>query len=68
MNVTIMSEKGQVVIPKKLRTQLHLSKGSRFLVGESHGNLTLKKLEVGEDDAWMLASEETLKKTWDNPL
>ena len=33
---------------------------------EEGNQLFLKKIELNEDNLWMLIGEESLKKTWDN--
>ena len=65
--VVSVGEKGQIVIPKKFRKDLHLEKGTKLIIVEEKGKLTLRKIELSENELWMLAGEEALKKTWDNP-
>ena len=38
---TSLGERGQIVIPKKMRSQLKLDKGDNFLVMEKHGMIVL---------------------------
>ena len=66
MEVVNVGEKGQIVIPKKFRDDLKLSKGSKLIIEEKGNKLTMKKIQLDDDTAWMLLGEETLKKTWDN--
>ena len=65
--VVSVGEKGQIVIPKRFREDLHMDKNSKLLVAEEKGRLIIKKIVLDEDSLWMLAGEETLKKTWGNP-
>lgn len=44
--ITVMSEKGQVVIPKAVREQLHLKPKSKFLVMGYEDTIMLKKLRI----------------------
>jgi AbrB family looped-hinge helix DNA binding protein len=44
-DLTILSEKGQVVIPAKIRSQMGLKPKTKFLVYEYHDSVILKKLE-----------------------
>ena len=43
--LTILSEKGQVVIPAKIRSKLGLKPKTKFLVYECDNSVILKKLE-----------------------
>jgi|GEM_PF-457251 len=61
-----MGEKGQIVIPKKIRDDLKIEKGTRLIIIEEDSKITIKKATLEEDQLWMLAGEETLKKTWNN--
>jgi AbrB family looped-hinge helix DNA binding protein len=61
-----VGEKGQIVIPKKMREDLKIEKGTRLIITEEGSKITIKKAALEEDQLWMLAGEETLKKTWDN--
>lgn len=69
-----ISEKGQISIPKEMRKELKLKKGDKLAIltkGEQiivqKADSLLKKLNI-EDESFhnMLASEESLKKDWDN--
>ena len=64
--VVSVGEKGQIVIPMKFRKDLKIGKGTKLIVVEENDKLTIKKISLSEDQLWMLAGEETLKKTWDN--
>lgn len=50
----IVSEKGQVTIPKRLRDQLGLRNGTVLEFHEEKGNLVAKKAPTGDPlDAWI---------------
>ena len=69
-----LSEKGQISIPKEIRKGMHLKKGDKLVLmakGEQlimqKADAVLKKLGIEEESLNnMLASQETLKKDWDN--
>ncbi|HOG50923.1 MAG: AbrB/MazE/SpoVT family DNA-binding domain-containing protein [Lentisphaerae bacterium] len=44
--ITAMSSKGQVVLPKKIRTALNLSAGAQFVVFSCDGNILLKPIKA----------------------
>ena len=54
MSVATMTSKGQVTIPKDVRTQLHLGVGGRvdFRVDSLSGTATLVPLNKGVDDVF----------------
>lgn len=43
MHSVVLSEKGQLVIPKHLRTKYKLEKGSKLVLLEENGRLVLEK-------------------------
>jgi AbrB family looped-hinge helix DNA binding protein len=47
--VTSLGERGQIVIPKKLRDSLDLKKGDQFVVVEKHGGIMLLPSELMEN-------------------
>ncbi|MFT4344145.1 MAG: AbrB/MazE/SpoVT family DNA-binding domain-containing protein [Candidatus Woesearchaeota archaeon] len=61
-----VGEKGQIVIPKKLRDLFHIEKGTKLLITKENNKIILKKAEVKEEQLWMLVSEESLSETWNN--
>jgi len=65
-DIVSVGEKGQIVIPKKMRNDLKIEKGTKLVVVEEKDKLVIKKISLDEDSLWMLVGEETLKKTWDN--
>jgi AbrB family looped-hinge helix DNA binding protein len=44
--LTVIGEKGQVVIPQRLRKRLRLTRGTRFVVYGSGDVVILKRLEL----------------------
>jgi len=66
MELIKVGEKGQIVIPKKMRDDLKIGKGTRLIITEDNSKIIIKKAALEEDQLWMIAGEETLKKTWDN--
>ncbi len=65
--VITVGEKGQIVIPKKMREDFKLNKGTKLLVSEEKDKIVVKPITVDEDHFWMLVGELSLRKTWDNP-
>ena len=41
-----MSSKGQVVIPQRMRKELHADAGTLFIALSGHGSIVLKKIET----------------------
>ena len=66
-DVVTVGEKGQIVIPKKLRNLFKINKGTKLIVSEDKGKITIKPITLNETYLFMLLSEPSLKKTWDNP-
>ena len=65
--VITVGEKGQIVIPKKIRDEFKISKGTKLIVSEDKNKITIKPVKLDEKHILMLLSETSLKKTWDNP-
>ena len=65
--VITVGEKGQIVIPKKIRDDFKISKGTKLIVSEDKEKITIKPVRLNEKHLFMLLSETSLKKTWDNP-
>lgn len=64
IEVTSVSSKGQVVIPKSIRTQLAISEGTKFIVLAEGNNLLLKKInepKKAEFDALLRRTREIMK-------
>ena len=62
-----VGEKGQIVIPKKMRDDLKIGKGTKLLISEYKDKITIKPVKISEKHLLMLLSETSLKKTWNNP-
>lgn len=46
METTLLSSKGQVIIPKTIRTSHHWQAGTRFVVEEVEGGVLLKPIST----------------------
>ena len=44
--LTAMSSRGQIVLPKKIRTKLNLSVGTQFIVLSDADNILLKPVKI----------------------
>ena len=64
--VVSVGEKGQIVIPKKIRDDLKIQKGVKLLVSEEKDRVILKPVTFDEKRLLMLLSETSLRKTWNN--
>ena len=62
-----VGEKGQIVIPKKMRDDLKIEKGTKLLISEDKDKIIIKPVKMSEKHLLMLLSETSLKKTWQNP-
>ncbi len=49
IELTRLSEKGQVVIPNEIRKRMKVKEGTRFLIVEMGDSLVLRKLEIAEE-------------------
>ena len=58
-----VGEKGQIVIPKKMRDDLKIGKGTKLLVSEDKDKITIKPVP-DEKYLFMLLSESSLAKDW----
>lgn len=69
-----ITSKGQICIPKEMREEVNFKEGERLLVIAKDHEIILKKSEEAlskfefdtESIKTMLASENSLKKDWDN--
>lgn len=66
-DLVTVGEKGQIVIPKKIREDFKIGKGTKLLISEDKEKITLKPAKLTEKHLLMLLGETSLKKTWDNP-
>ena len=55
------------IIPKKMRVDLEIKKGTRLLINEERDRIIIRPVTVDEKHLMMLLSETSLKKVWDNP-
>lgn len=68
--IVTVSEKGQIVLPKRMRDVLKIMEGCRLFVEEKGGKITIQKMETQLMDADMssyLLSHKSLAKLWDRP-
>ncbi len=49
IEMTRLSERGQVVIPTELRRSMHLKEGERFIVMGLGDTIVLRKLELSQE-------------------
>jgi len=69
-----LSEKCQISIPKEIREKLHIKKGDQLILISKENQIIIQKADfllkgMGiKDESFdtMLASQEVLKKDWDN--
>jgi len=70
VEIITVSKKGQVVLPKNVREQMHIGDGSKLLLVQKDNKVTLSKVDslLKEDDheklVTALASEKALAKDW----
>lgn len=64
--IITVGEKGQIVIPKKIREELKIIKGTKLIITEDKDKISIKPIKIGERHLLMLLSETSLKKTWNN--
>ena len=66
VEIITVSRKGQVVLPKKVREDMQINQGSKLLLIEKEGKLTLSKLDslLKDKSFTLLASEKSLAKDW----
>lgn len=62
VETTKMSSKGQIVIPEKIRNQLRLKPGVKFLVVGDKGVLILKTLSVPRIEEFDVMIKEVRKR------
>lgn len=66
MQIITLSKKGQIVLPKKVRDGLRIGQGSKLLLIEREGKVTLTKLDnlLKKKVSTLLLSEKSLAKDW----
>ncbi len=69
--IVTVSERGQLVLPKKTREKLGFVRGVRLMMVEEKGRVTFSKLDdiikagaITEGLETFIASEKTLRKEW----
>jgi len=65
MTTTVMTTKGQIIIPSRIRQRFNIKKGTRFSIEEEGNKLILQPLTVDyfEKMAGILKSKEISSKT-----
>lgn len=64
--IITVSEKGQIVIPKKMRDLLKIGEGTKLFVEEKNKQITLTVIENKMMDASSyLLSQKSFAKTWE---
>ena len=66
--IITVGEKGQIVIPKKMRDHFKIHKGTKLFMKEDREKIVIKPIPLDDRHLLMLASETSLKKLWDNPF
>jgi len=64
--ITAMSTRGQVVLPKKIRTALSLNAGTQFIVFSDQGNILLKPItepKLSDFEAVLKKAEQWASET-----
>jgi len=71
VEIITVSKKGQIVLPKKIRSHLKITQGTKLLLVEEKGKINLKKVDEllkkkksKEKLFTLLASEKSLAKDW----
>lgn len=66
VNITKISSKGQIVIPREIREKMNLDEGNLLLVQDSEDSICFKKIELPKIKTWAEAIKpfrEAAKKT-----
>jgi len=61
-----VGEKGQIVIPKNIRESFRIRKGTKLLIKGDNKKIIIKPVRLDEKHLFLLLSESSLKKTWNN--
>ena len=66
VEIITLSEKGQIVLPKRVREEMGVGRGSKLLLVEKQGRATLTKVDdlLKEKFSALLAPERSLAKDW----
>ncbi|MBI4144262.1 AbrB/MazE/SpoVT family DNA-binding domain-containing protein [Candidatus Woesearchaeota archaeon] len=65
-DVITVGEKGQIVIPKLIRDEFKIQKGTKLIISEDKDRIIIKPTKMDENTLMLLLSELSLKKAWDN--
>jgi len=73
IEIVKVSSKGQIVIPETARNTIGIRKGSRLVMVQKGGTITLereeqfmKAVEKAEKLGWLAIAEKALAKDWSN--
>ena len=75
IETTKISSRGQLVIPESIRKSLKLKEGTKIVLIEKNGKITLEKEEdflknldlvSREETGWLRLAEKSLAAVWDN--
>ncbi len=67
IEIVNVGEKGQIVIPKKLRDEFKIEKGSKLLITEDKGKIIIKPINLDKEKYILMSlSESSLKEVWNN--
>jgi AbrB family looped-hinge helix DNA binding protein len=61
-----VSDKGQIAIPKEIRTSLEINKGDELLLIAEGDVIIIEKIKKENFKDLLKLSEKTAKKIWDN--
>lgn len=62
IELTKMSSRGQIVIPRKIRERLKIKEGSVFAVADSGDSLILKKIVVPDKERFLESLDKMTKE------
>jgi len=57
VNITKISSKGQIVIPRDIREKLRVKEGNLFVVTDQDDSIFLKKIEIPKVKTWKQATK-----------
>lgn len=72
MKIATVSDKGQISIPLDIRELMGIEKGDSLVLVADDKQIIVKKTKnlakriIDEDKLYLLASEESMRKLWDN--
>jgi AbrB family looped-hinge helix DNA binding protein len=62
MELARITSKGQMTIPKRVRDAANLASGDVVLFEVEDGRVTMRKVSVGAEDAYLKGVQETLSE------